>query len=518
MPGALLLLASLLALPSADPAAVAEYQAAAPAAERGLYAIWAGNKPALLDLPFVHGGQAVVQWAWLEPAPGEYDWSRLDAILQALHERRSPGTVQVNGNLKPAWLYERVPSRPDKLSIQIGDDQGTLMYWHPNHRKAYTDFIAAYGRHIAESPYHDAVLGVRLNFNALGTEHMHLKPPDRDPAKWTFPPGVEPGPAYDASTVPTYQRAVVDAFVQAFRPHTRVFVRNNIEDDLRQTYATEFASGDLCWFHTSSELEPRYEAQYRTFLDWCRSGKTVAYAESWADAWGAHGIRDPRWCSPPQWNWWRLLIDLHCGVSFIAVYGNDLQVALDGTTQGKNKETKPSYQAEFTAAFEFAAKYAGYHASPTQSPGAWVAFRSEQENVNYQKPLKDLTGDYTFLAGRVLPDQTVPLRLAGPDDQRFGAWAVKLPAGEQLTVRLDEQFAASLQGRPAAISVTWLDEGAGNLTIAGGGATQTVARGGSGRWQTATVPLESAAFEAARAVTVTAEADLTLHMIEVTRG
>jgi len=509
---------ALVAVPSADPAAVAEYQPVAPPANRGLYAIWAGNKPELLDLPFVNGGQAFVQWAWLEPEPGVYDWSRLDVILKTLNERQQPGTVQVNGNNKPAWLYDRVPTRPDKLSNQINDDQGTLMYWHPNHLKAYTDFLAAYGQHLAASPYHDAVLGVRLNFNALGTEHMHVKVPDRDPAAWHCPPGVDPGPKFDEHTVGTYQRAVVDAFVKAFRPHTRIFVRNNVDQELRQAYAKEFASGDLCWFHTSSELEPRSEGQYRTFLDWCRSGQTLAYAESWADAWGAHGIRDPRWCSPPQWNWWRLLIDLHCGVSFIAVYGNDLQVALDGKPQGKDKDTKPSYQAEFTAAFEFAAKYSGYHASPDASPGAWVAFRSETENVNYQKPLQDLTGDYTFLAGRVLPDKTVPLRLAGPEEQRFGAWAVRLPAGESLSIRLDERFAASLKGQPAEIHVTWLDEGTGSFTIAGGGVTQTVERGASGRWQTTTVKLPAAAFEAARAVTVTAPAPLTLHMIEVTRG
>ena len=64
------------------------------------------------------------------------------------------------------------------------------MYWHPAHLQAYTDFLAAYGQHLAESPYRSAVLGVRLNFNAFGTEHTHLKPADRDPAKWTVPAGV----------------------------------------------------------------------------------------------------------------------------------------------------------------------------------------------------------------------------------------------------------------------------------------------------------------------------------------
>jgi hypothetical protein len=59
--------------------------------------------------------------------------------------------------------------------------------------------------------------------------------------------------------------------------------------------------------------------------DDARSGKTSAYAEPWASAWGHHGgLRDDRWCSPPQWMYWRLLNDLHCGVSYIAIYGSDL--------------------------------------------------------------------------------------------------------------------------------------------------------------------------------------------------
>ena len=91
-----------------------------------------------------------------------------------------------------------------------------------------------------------------------------------------------------------------------------------------------------------------------------RPGKTVCYAESIADASGKHGDKDPRWCGPEQYNYWRLLSDLNLGFSMIGVYGADLEQA---------------NHPEFRAAFDFAARYAGYHASPSVSPGAWVALR-----------------------------------------------------------------------------------------------------------------------------------------------
>lgn len=37
------------------------------------------------------------------------------------------------------------------------------------------------------------------------------------------------------------------------------------------------------------------QAKYQTFIDFCKTGKTVCYAEPWASAWGDHGNqRDPR--------------------------------------------------------------------------------------------------------------------------------------------------------------------------------------------------------------------------------
>src|SRR5262249_29791711 len=151
--------------------------------------------------------------------------------------------------------------------------------------------------------------------------------------KWIVPAGADPGPPWSQEQVALYEKAVVDTFVNDLSPHAKIFVRNNVRSEIAEQYHSQFQSGKLGWFHTSSEAEPRshgLETQYRRFYDDCRSGTTVGYAEPWASAWGDHGIVDHRWCSPPQWNYWRLLLDLHCGVSFIALYANDLGVAVTG--------------------------------------------------------------------------------------------------------------------------------------------------------------------------------------------
>ena len=471
----------------------------APDPNRGLYAIWA--RPQQQNLSFLKGGQICLQWKDVQSAPGRYDFSKLDAALEKAHTTGRPATVQINGNRRPDFLFTQVPYHPKRLSVQVGDKQGTLMFWHPAHLEAYLGLIEAYGRHLHQSPYRDAVLGVRLNFNSVGTEHLHVDKANRSLDQWITPPGVEPGTEWTRSAMEDYKRRVVAAFVQHFTPDVRVFVRNNVVLDasLDNALLEQFETGRLCLFHTSSEVEPRpgAERRYQAFIDYARSGKTLAYAESWADAWGRHGGKtDPRWCAPCQWNYWRLLVDLHCGVSFIAVYGSDLAHDDD---------------PEFNAAFQFAARYAGCHASPTVAPGAWVALREG----NYLK------GDYTFLMTRLPGDASTPAENAGPDEQRYGAWARIIPAGGRARFQLDPRFAASLADAAVTIHVVYLDDHSGTFRLDIAGATETVAMRKSGRWQTAEFvisgkdlqkPNDKADFA------ITSNQPLTLHMVEVLRA
>jgi hypothetical protein len=464
----------------------------------------------VLDLPYITGGQVVVQWADLEPAEGTYDFAPLEAAMHALGDR--PATLQVNGNRKPAWLFDVVPYCQEKLGEQVADKQGTLMYWHPRHQQAYLNFLRAFGDFVKAVPWREQVLGIRLNFNALGTEHWRVAAEDRDLGKWITPPGATTGTAWTMELGTAYRREVLRAFVDAFAPTVRVFVRNNIERELREPFEARFRSGELAWFHTSTEIEPRAawgEWQYQTFLDYCRNGTTVGYAEQWASAWGHHGgVTDPRWCSPPQWNYWRLLADLHCGVSFIGVYGSDLTVAKHGTYRRK---PVPQYQDEFRRAFEFAARYAGYHASPKQSPGAWVAFREGTF----------LKGDYNFLMER-LPDDSTERRLVGPEQQRFGAWARAIPAGATMRLRPDREFVQSLAGGPGQLRIVYLDSGTDSLTLSLQDLSWEIPRTDTGHWREYLAPIDRfPAIVDGQSLELSLRGGSTeaiLHMVELARG
>jgi hypothetical protein len=405
------------------------------------------------------------------------------------------------------------------------------MFWHPAHRVAYQGLIRALGDYLQHSTYREAVLGIRLNFNAFGTEHSHLPPgPARLAKNWITPTGAAPGTDWSPKEVRDYQGMVFREYLAHVSPYAYVFVRNGLPEDIAKDYREDFEKGRLGWFHTSSEPEPRAgsEWRYRRFYTDCRSGLTSAYAEPWASAWGHHGGKtDDRACSPPQWNYWRLLFDLDNGVSFIAAYSADLRVARTGTYRyGKagllhdDAKEHTDYQHEFAGAFAFADRYAGYHASPETSPGAWCAFRGNgvirEANGRPEKARKltFYTGDYNFLMER-LPDHSEALGTTGPDGQRFGAWARQLKGGDTLTVRLDPEFAKSLARKPAVLRVTYLDD-SGRGTVECAGKEFPLTGNGTKRWQTASFAID--AWQGPDIAVQAHARPLILHMVELCRA
>jgi hypothetical protein len=299
-----------------------------------------------------------------------------------------------------------------------------------------------------------------------------------------------------------------------------------VEDRYRELFDT----GKIGWFHTSTEAEPRStggERKYVRFYNDCRGGKTVGYAEPWASAWGDHGGQvDHRPFSPPQWNYWRLLLDLNCGISYIGIYKNDLNVAIKGQYHlgdhhyDENKD-RLGYQKEFEEAFSFTAKYVGYHNAPESAPGAWVAFRDGPEILarNSKSPnqlkLNHFTGDYDFLMKR-LPDNTIGVHNVGPDNQRYGAWARVIPSGQSMILRPDPKFLNSMTS--ANLSVTYLDESdkkGSDFVIRFNGQEQRVRLKGTGRWVQATMkasPVSNSDVEIK-----TGKKGICLHMVEMTR-
>jgi len=101
-----------------------------------------------------------------------------------------------------------------------------------------------------------------------------------------------------------------------------------------------------------------------------------------------------------------------------------------------------------------------------------------------------LQGDYSFLMSRLPDDPMQPLEKAGPEEQRFGAWARRLSAGSRARFRLRASFARSLDGQVAAVSVVYLDHGAGSFAAEFSGRRFQTELKGTERWKTAILPIE----------------------------
>jgi hypothetical protein len=467
-----------------------------------LYCIWA--KPGVGDeLPFLKGGQVRLEWGQVQRSEDGYDFSELDRQLERFGGTRRVATVELNAyGRMPGFLFNNVPYLPEKLST-YQDARGTLEYWHPAYVKAYTDAIAAFARAVKASPYRSRIVGVRLNYNAIGTEHMILPLDKRDPSRWTVPPGVEPAPPWSEEIATVYRQKILEAFLRNFSPEIRVFMRSHLPwypgPDEQSLRAAESSGGNLGFFYTASDIEAKTPAQAavfeKVFLEYCRSGKMVCYGEQVTDSeWKHPPLKDTRWCTPEQWNYWRLLSDLNLGFSLIGNHGADIE-----------KADRPEYRA----AFEFASRYAGYHASPSTSPGAWVALREGS---------LQLRGDYTFLMRRLPGAQMKAEREIGPEDQRFGAWALTLPKGARVEFAMDPDFARSLRGERAAVRVTFLDHGSGGFTVRAASRTFREKLSGSERWQTVEFELDGTSITAGGAhIAIDSDPELTLHMIEVAK-
>lgn len=508
----------------------------------GLYALWyqkRENPQQYLDQPYIVGGQMVYQWKDLEPEKGRYDFSKMAQELDRYGKMKVYTTIQINGNLKPDWLFNEVPCHPKKFSLQVRDEKGSLMYWHPTHKEAYVNLLGALSEFVRSNKNSRYFLGIRQNFNGLGTEHITIPRENQDLNQWIIPENADKSVKLQPWTPEVgedYETFVLDNYIKLFSQSVKVFVRNNISAELEASYKKEFTSGKLCWFQTSSEVEPHandVEIQYRRFKEYCLTGKTVGYAEPWASAWGHHAKTDDRWCSPPQWFYWTQLNNLNCGVSYIGIYSSDMQVAIDGTYSGRGVVYKDgdnrNYQKEFTGTLRFAEKYAGFHDKPAQSPGAWVAFRENDtilaaNNLSLEKrKLKHLTGDYSFLMER-LRDNSYGKGVTniGPDEVRFGAWARVLPDGELMKLRLNPEFLDSCKNSKISVGVTYYDAKGKDFSIPVNHVPHLVTCGGQNKWNTKVIEIKDGIIKPddkqSHISIQNGSEEICLHMVEVTRS
>jgi hypothetical protein len=463
--------------------------------------------------------------------------------------------VQLNGNQKPAYLFDEVPyvkegSKEVSAFQQVGNRQGTLMYWHPAHERAYVNLLVAFRDHLAASRYKKSIIGLRMNFNPFGTEGVNLYPQQAldeysKKDRWIQPPGLDKSIAYEGynkKDALDYVRRIIRKHLELFKGVVPMFIRGTVDHDVLMEFSDSLENGTFGCFETGSSFapfSPKPEITQAWILKYAKSGRTVGYAESISDSWGFHGFMDETWLPPPQAFYWRVLCDLHKGVSYIACYGKDLNIALTGTykVSAKTAAGKPvnidysdsrsgfNYKHEYSESLAWAAKYAGYHASPEQAPGAWIALRGDDKFAdaritNQKLTLPEFTGDYTYLMDR-LPDKSVGVTHVGPEQIRFGGYARQLPANGALRVNTDVRFIKSLKS-PCKLGVIYFDDTPGaSFTMTASGQTWTVLLHGSKSWEEAMFDVTAPAFTknagGGHVVIQSGTTPLNLHMILIER-
>jgi hypothetical protein len=467
--------------------------------EWGLHNIW-GDVNAD-RIPEVKGGYVTANWADVNPSPGTFDFSVFDEELSRYRELGKRATVAIRGRQKPDYLFREVPYHPEQLAIGVKDEQGTLQYWHPTYKKRYQELLSAFANYLRTSVNRDVVYSVRQNVNALGTEHSEIDESKQSRDQWIVPAGVDFVPySKDADT--SFKTFSSQTYYDMFANDFLLLIRTNNLSDLTPNVPAvvmrAIENGSVGLLHTTSQAEPlavSTERQYDVHVKYGKNGSTPIYAEPYARSESSTNRNQ----SPVQWNYWRVLSDLHSGVSYISVYGVDLEKRSN---------------AEYNAAFALANKYAGHQVgrAAATAPGAWVAMR--QGN-------KWLTGDYTYLMKRMSGDSNTPLTGVGPDWQRFGAWARRIGAGGQMRFQLDDRIAPAMSNAELKLRVTYLNANSPQFDVQlGRGPVNSYSGGTSGTWRTAEFTLSSGdlASNSGADITLRSQSGVTVHMVELVHG
>ncbi len=95
----------------------------------------------------IKGSNIIFEWKYLNPAPGVYDWSQIDAWLQTEAAWGLPGGMGITtysgiccgGNMAPHWVYSEHPS------ARLTCDEGWIIpkTWDAAYQAAYAQFIQA---------------------------------------------------------------------------------------------------------------------------------------------------------------------------------------------------------------------------------------------------------------------------------------------------------------------------------------------------------------------------------------
>lgn len=549
-----------------------EYNMDVPA-ERGLYSIWhgwAGEKWLKNQSRFI-GAQAVVNWSDIESTKDNYDFSSLDEKIRKAYDdgAKKNVVIQINGQTKPSYLYDS-GSGIMKKNVQFSFDMTdtySLMYWDPDYINRYEKLIEAFGNHLANlassnPALYKRIAGVRQQPLPFGTEHTHAT--KNDHLLWGYTSSYWNGDGdefnWSESSRDDYITTVVTAFRDHVGPHARVLYRARSETAAQTAVIDpELAAGDGLMVTFSRYQNIDYSEAPYTRMD---THAGVHFAEPYSDSFGHFGstVAFDQGLNPARVTYWRSLNDLSHGVSLLAYYDRDVRVAhtndsdgggefqfgVDGTyyTSAPNTQafriSPNDYRSGMGEALDFAANYAGYRFAPKVSPGAWVALRRESQECYHGQNCYGIPvgeqGDYNFLMTRLDPNNGVDTVEDAswafsyvPAEAKEGHGIVRLLTNKKLRFVLDEDFARSLDGKPAKIRINHLGMSAfSGKTLdvdyhtSSGTLNGSTSLGTTWVWTTKELSIASCDFQtdangAHITITNTAGSNVDIHMVEVRR-
>ena len=156
----------------------AENTATSPAIPRGIFAFVGTRGIAdgdeFLANPHVAGVSLARSWADVEPQPGAYDWSVIDAwiALAAAHDKYVRLSVAGKGrDGVPPWVLDKgvqVFSWVDQNAFHstYGEVVSAPVFWDPIYLAEKTTYIQAAGAHLTDNPHLHVVVAACVNPNS----------------------------------------------------------------------------------------------------------------------------------------------------------------------------------------------------------------------------------------------------------------------------------------------------------------------------------------------------------------
>jgi hypothetical protein len=492
----------------------------------GLVLIWgdANEVSTLQSKAWLNDGQIVFDWGTAEPSQGSFpEWTgpgnSLNTQLAAYQAMDKTTTVQINADTFPSWVVNTNNSNSlidycgyRSLSASGQGSTATVpAYWYkagsdglnPAYESAMSTMLTSLAQAIASSPYKSAVLGIRTGFDLIGTEHyqvtddssVHLASPlPAECQGWTPTLGDEAAGKVLYLNYQVFNGAGVHTLLRTEAANISSGPGKYFAQDGGFSSTSDYLSPSKAWLFVTNADPDQGQNNLSNYVPLVKSGQTVGYAEQYNDA-SLHN-------DPLSWEWWRELMDLSRGTTYVATYYNDIT----NSTLANNFFNDSFFQ-------NFVNTYAGNNntSAESQSPGAWIAFAPSSSPFGGNLGLFMNQTAATNVTGY---DSNLGLNILDPG-QPYGRYASKVNPGGSLTVAPDSGFPSS---GSAILKIWYYNPAKGSWSINGGSVNQTVQENGSSSWQTATFSSSTIPSSIILSVPRSSASGTDFHMVEITRG